>query len=270
MADSYHFYFAAAQTLWNSSLGRLQTMSKEADHAAVRRAAERTLQLKARFMTPEEFTEERAAISKLAGALFADRDFTVDVALEVAGKPRGPEPKQERSRRIGQPRSRSGKVRLWFAVAAGSILLGLDVLATAGVPVPTPIGVLIDRFTSDRPPYLPPQPFGDPHGHLHALPGAVDEALPGTTSSARAPTTKPRPDVRRVRASTKNVNHANGRKKHQAQGREQHQATGKKLHEANGRSRVPKGSPEMGRAIASARRQGRGRASEKADRSLGN
>ena len=216
MAGGFQFYFDAANTLWDTPSQELYSLARTGDPEAMRRAAEATLRLKAEFMTPEAFTHERAALTKLASALSDDPEFTIDLALRLRGKKvSAPPPHAERIKWVTRRSPRS--VLLWIGIIAGVFLLILDVLATAGVPVPTPIGDLIDQFTgTDEPPLksaprLDSDPLTTAVAAGPSLVGAapLEESAFGLRAlSERAGSTK-----------TKNPQYQNGKRENYANGR---------------------------------------------------
>ena len=221
MAGGFQFYFDAASGLWDTPSQELYSLARTGEPEAVRRAAEATLRLKAEFMTPEAFTHERAALTKLASALSEDPEFTVDLALRLSGKKvSAPPPHAERIKWVTRRSPRS--VLLWVGILAGFFLLMLDVLATAGVPVPTPIGDLIDHFTgTDQPPLeSAPRPGSGPFGNAVAAQPAFaaiatpleETALGLTALSDRAESKK-----------AKNPKHQNGKHENYAKGRKRNQ-----------------------------------------------
>lgn len=268
MAGGFHIYYEAAEALWNMPNNRLEEMARGDGAPGRRRAATTTLRLKAEYVSPEVFGNERSSISKLAGTLNDDPAFTMDMALGMGA------PALKRSRKavvqagIARP---SGLSRtMWLAITAGVILLLMDVLATAGVPIPTPIGIVIDQFAgADESPVSPPPPAPPPSRGKGTRGSSLDEgasfALP---RSEPRPTTEPSPEVStggHAEASGSDQDFeekapapARGRELHQAQGRELHQAQGRDLHQpvnrGNSKTRSPPGrvrektSPGRGRS----------------------
>ena len=157
MAGGFHLYYEAARALWNLPLQRLEALASEAESPGRRRAAAATLRLKSDFMNPLEYGTERAAVTKLAAVLSEDPEFTMDMALNTANLSRKRPVKVLVQSGVAGRSRRS--TRMWIAIIAGVVLLILDVLATAGAPVPTPIGDLIDLLTgSDEAPRTPAPP----------------------------------------------------------------------------------------------------------------
>ena len=274
MAGPFQFYFDAASALWNTPMKKLYAMSQGDPNDPTKRAADLTLRQKAEFMTPEAFSEERAALTKLTNAMANDPLITMDAALQLSrtlgARRTGSSP--QRTPLKGAPRSRPWKIALWVSVIAATLLLAMDVLATAGVPVPSPIGVLIDRFSSDNPPYLPPEPMREPGGHGPSVPISGDGVVFDPVTDARAVSS--RSSIRGAEASgreetqrdeDKNVHHADGRDlhraagrdAHQAQGRDANQAKGKERHYAAGRNDRPISGKAVGRTTARARAEAR-------------
>jgi hypothetical protein len=242
MAGGFHIYFEAARALWDMSTGRLETMARDAKSAAERRAAALTLNLKRDLITPGEFGDERGSLTKLASSLLEDKQFTMEMALGLTPK------KAKRSAAVsvqsGLALRKSRHTVMWIAITAGVILLVMDVLATAGLPVPTPIGEILDRVTGeDESPVLPaPMAPGPERGRGPVL-GAGTDANPGISDgSARAPdegrrerkaAARPTKDDESepiapaasptAQALAKNPQHAQGKEAHQAQGRAEHQ-----------------------------------------------
>lgn len=235
MAGGFHIYYEAARALWSMPTHRLEEMAAKGEPAH-RRAALTTLRVKAEFMTPEAFASERAAVTKVASSLAQDPEYTMDKAIKQTGGKIQPLA-ADRSR----PPRRRMKTTTWVAITAGVLLLILDVLATAGVPVPTPIGDVIDRFTgTDESPITPaPPPPGSKPG-LVREPKFVSEVPPSGLPAAVRPTTTPSarsssedrdagawaPNAER----TKNPNHANGRERNPASARELRRAGGRSAH----------------------------------------
>ena len=236
MAGSFHFYFDAATALWRTPLKQLSETAKDGEPVALRRAAEATLRVKNRYMTPEMFTSERAAITQLASTLSNDPEFTLDLALKL-GRPfsedagaKGGKRSPQRSRLTARPEARRWRVALWVAVTAAAFLLILDVLATAGVPVPTPIGQMIDRFGGTEEGGTVPLPVGPDSqgGGDRGVPGLDPAAGPGDTFKASA-SLRPmaawnepadtKTATRRADAGARNPNYANGKERNQANGR---------------------------------------------------
>ena len=273
MAGPFQFYFDAATALWNTPMKKLYSMSQGEANDPMKRAADLTLRQKAEFMTPEAFSEERAALTKLTSALANDPLITMDAALKISrtrGSGRGAS-SSPRPPLKGAPRSRSWKVALWVSVIAATLLLAMDVLATAGVPVPSPIGVLIDRFSSDNPPYLPPEPMRGPDAPGPPVPitgdGVVFDPVTGPRTFSSRPSIRDAGERRRQEAHRKEVKNARradgrdlhkarGRDVHQARGRDANQAKGKEQHYANRRER-PTDGKAIGRTMSRVRAEAR-------------
>ena len=251
MAGVFHIYFEAAQALWDMSTGHLETMARSATSAGERRAAALALDLKRDLVTPGEFRQdERGSLTKLASSLLEDRQFTMEMALKMA-------PKNARRSATAIVQSGVGHRRprhtvMWVAISAGVILLVMDMLATAGVPVPTPIGDTLDRVTGeDESPVVVPAPqlprpreerrdagtvLGEGTEEVLAVGSGSErersvnrddtptETRPGETDDAGAATPGPATPAR-----------GGGKEAHQAQGKESHQAQGKEAHQAQGR-----------------------------------
>lgn len=270
MAGGFHIYYEAAEALWNMPNKRLEEMARGDGAPGRRRAATTTLRLKAEYVSPEVFGNERSSISKLAGVLSDDPAFTMDMALRMGG------PARQRSRKtvvqagIVIPSGRSRV--MWLAITAGVILLMMDVLATAGVPIPTPIGIVIDKFAgADESPVTPPPPAPPPsrgkgtrgsslgdEGEHYALPRSPSQAVTGlrldkapprvvvAKESSTATTDETAPDPGRGRE----LNQARGRELHQARGRELHQP----INRGNSKTKSPPGrvrektNPNRGRS----------------------
>src|SRR5688500_14450335 len=188
MAGGFQFYYEAARALWDMPSKRLELLAKEAEPPARRRAATTALRLKAEFMAPEAFANEHSAVTKLAAALSEDREFTMDMALRMAkSSSQGPSRVLVQS---GVARRSRRATMMWIAVSAGILLLVMDVLATAGLPVPTPIGDLIDRVSgSDESPVTP----APPAPQSQAIPAELQSAMGniGITSPMAVPSTSP-------------------------------------------------------------------------------
>jgi hypothetical protein len=131
---------------------------------------------------------------------------------------------------------------MWVAITAGIILLVMDVLATAGVPVPTPIGEILDRVTGEDESPVLPAPLGPrPERDRGPVVGEGTDAIPeiqgesarrddenrGGTKAATRPATETEPIVPAASPTAsvlgKNPNHAQGKEAHQGQGRAEHQ-----------------------------------------------
>lgn len=263
MAGTFHIYYAAAKALWDMKTQRLEAMTREGGSPALRRAATTTLRLKASFVTPEEFGDERSIVTKLAAMLSDDREFTMDMALRLGGSSQG---KTKVLVQSGVARPTGLSKGMWIAISAAVILLVLDVLATAGVPVPTPIGDVIDRFSgADESPVTPaPLPPGsrprsgrDPEIERDSIVITAPEPRATTSTerdrratSRKETTSAPRSgDKIRTQARGRELHQAQGRELHQAQGRELHQAQGKKLHQAQGRDRQPPAHSKSGKKL---------------------
>lgn len=268
MAGGFHIYYEAAEALWNMPNNRLEEMARGDGAPGRRRAATTTLRLKAEYVSPEVFGNERSSISKLAGTLNDDPAFTMDMALGMGT------PALKRSRKAvvqsGVARPSGLSRTMWLAITAGVILLLMDMLATAGVPIPTPIGIVIDQFAgTDESPVSPPPPAPPPSRRTGTRGSSLDEgaafALP--RSEPRATTEPNLLEVNaggdQAEASVSNQDSeekapARGRELHQAQGRELHQAQGRELHQpvnrGNSKTKSPPGrvrdktSPERGRS----------------------
>lgn len=243
MAGGFHLYYEAARALWNLPTSRLEEMAATGDHAH-RRAALVTLRVKSEFMTPEAFASERAALTKVASSLSQDPEYTMDMAIrQTGGKIRSLATEEAR------PARRHLSPMTWFAITAGVLLLILDVLATAGVPVPTPIGDVIDRFTgTDESPVSPAPPPADSKAGRVREPDFVSETSTAHPLAAGRATTAPsprpssrKPDVPATgKDKTKNPNHANGRERNRRSERAVARAPGRAVHPPSdpGRSNV--------------------------------
>ena len=86
MAGGFHIYFESARALWEMPAGRLETMAREGKSAAERRAAALAINLKRDLITPGEFADERAFLTKLASSLLEDKQFTMEMALQMTPK----------------------------------------------------------------------------------------------------------------------------------------------------------------------------------------
>lgn len=178
MGGIFHYYFEAARALWETPSEELYAYARRGDSDAMRRAAELTLRLKAEYVTPEAFRDERTVLTRLASALSEDPQFPMDLAVKLGRSRSAAAAPREDIRWVTRRSPRS--VALWITVAAAVSLLVLDVLATAGAPVPTPIGDLLDRVTGeDVTPVTPPPPPPTDAGAL--LPPR--EPTPGVTMS---------------------------------------------------------------------------------------
>lgn len=243
MAGGFHIYFEAARALWDMSTGRLETMARDSKSAAERRAATLTLNLKRDLITPGEFGDERGSLTKLASSLLEDKQFTMEMALGLTPK------KAKRSAAVsvqsGLTYRKPRHAVMWVAITAGVILLVMDVLATAGVPVPTPIGEILDRVTGeDESPVLPaPAPqaprrdrdrgsvVGEGTDAIPELEGESarrdDENRGGRKATTRPVGEETEPIVPAASPTAsvlgKNPNHAQGKEAHQAQGRAERQ-----------------------------------------------
>ena len=247
MAGGFHIYYEAAEALWDMSNHRLEDMARGDESPGRRRAAANTLRLKAEFVSPEAFGNERSSISKLAGVLSDDPAFTMDMALRVGGSARQRSRKAVVQAGIVIPSGRSRV--MWLAITAGVILLLMDVLATAGVPIPTPIGTVIDKFAgADESPVSPPPPPPPPRrkstrgsimgdgGEHYALPRSRSRAA----ESARLNKAPPRKIAEKTSTAPSDGNApatARGRELHQAQGRELHQP----VNRGNSKTKSPPG-----------------------------
>jgi len=232
MGGIFQFYFDAATALWDMPMTHLETMATASESRPMRRAAEAAIQLKTEHMTPEGISE-RAAVTRLASLLANDREFTLDLATQLGARV-GPTrtARQHPSARVDHNPRRARKVALGVAIAAGASLLLLDVLATAGVRVPNPIGRVIDGLSGDDslervPSRLAPQA---PGGSSRFDAGDVDLSMDAAT----------RPNMKRLvnrskdanaKSKAKNPNHANGKERNQANGKERNQANGKELND---------------------------------------
>ena len=255
MAGGFHIYYEAAEALWNMPNHRLEEMARGDGAPGRRRAATTTLRLKAEYVSPEVFGNERSSISKLAGALSDDPAFTMDMALGMG------EPARKRSRKADLQAgiiTPSGLSRtMWLAITAGVILLMMDVLATAGVPIPTPIGTVIDKFAgADESPVSPPPPAPPPRrkgtrgsimgdgGSHYALPRSQPRAA-DDLGLDEAPPRRVTEEIPAAEPVGQASEPARGRELHQAGGRELHQAQGRELHQpidpGNSKTKVPPG-----------------------------
>lgn len=234
MAGGFHLYYEAARALWDMPSKHLESLAKEGEPLARRRAAATALGLKAEFLTPQGYTNEHSAVTKLAAALSDDREFTMDMALRMGASTGRTQSRVLVQSGIGHHTRRS--TLMWIAITAAVVLLLLDVMATAGLPVPTPIGDLIDRFSgSDESPVTPPPPPPGSRGLLR------DPALDMEPVAVEAHETRhtTSPDGVGLPAvqddSVGNLERANGKELHQAQGRELHQARGRGVYRGRGR-----------------------------------
>lgn len=221
MAGGFHYYFDAARALWEMPSGELYSLARgESD--AMQRAAELTLRLKAEYVTPESFRDERSVLAKLASALSEDPEFSFDLALQLGEGRSGPTSVPEEIQWVTR-RSRKS-VMLWVAIVAAVTLLLLDVLATAGVPVPTPIGDLLDRVTGDdvapaTPAPSPPSGAGRNMGPRP--PVAAVNVRPTPQVIAKITRAADRPEANTngdKQVKDRNLNYANGRERHFANG----------------------------------------------------
>lgn len=229
MAGGFHLYYEAARALWDMPSKHLESLAQEGEPLARRRAAATALRLKAEFITPQGYTNEHSAVTKLAAALSDDREFTMDMALRMGASTGRTQSRVLVQSGIGHHTRRS--TLMWIAITAAVVLLLLDVMATAGLPVPTPIGDLIDRFSgSDESPVTPPPPPPGSRGLLR------DPALDMEPVAVEAHETRhtTSPDGVGLPAvqddSVGNLERANGKELHQAQGRELHQARGRDVY----------------------------------------
>jgi hypothetical protein len=266
MAGGFHIYFEAARALWDMSTGRLETMARDSKSAAERRAAALTLNLKRDLITPGEFGDERGSLTKLASALLEDKQFTMEMALRLTPK------KAKRSAAVvaqsGLAHRKPRHAVMWIAITAGVILLVMDVLATAGVRVPTPIGEILDRVTGeDEAPVLPAPQAPRPDRDRRAVVGEGTDAIPemkessargddenssGTKAATRPAEEESEPIVPATTptASTlgKHPHHAQGKDAHQAQGKEAHQAQGRAEHQPAVRGNATSSPAPQGKA----------------------
>ena len=226
MGGPFHYYFDAAQALWEMPSQELYSLARGNEPEAVQRAAELTLRLKAEYVTPEAYRDERTTLTKLASELSNDPEFGLDLALGIARRGAGPKVPQD-IRWVTRPSRKS--IALWVTVVAAVTLLVLDVLATAGVPVPTPIGDLLDRISGEdfapRTPAPPPSPTGA-----------------GIDLDTRQVATAPNGSLIQNRAAThagneteKNVRHADGRDDNHQNGKERYFQNGKERNHQKGR-----------------------------------
>lgn len=227
MGGGFHYYFDAARALWDMPSQELYSLARSDQSEAVQRAAELTLRLKAEYVTPEALRDERSALTRLASALSDDPEFTIDMALTIGNRRRAttrvPQDIQWTTRR--SPKA----ILLWVAVTSAVALLVLDVLATAGVPVPTPIGNLLDRVSGED--FAPQTPAPSPSGV-----GVLDHPR-RTASVAIDETTTPVTVAGSVwgtqanEAGSKNPHHANGKDRNFKNGKERNFKNGKKKHQ---------------------------------------
>jgi hypothetical protein len=251
MAGGFHIYYEAAEALWEMSSKRLEEMAREDASAGNRKAAMATLRLKAEFVSPEAFGNERSSISKLAGLLNDEPGVTLETAMRLGTPARKRSTKTLVQAGVVRP---SGLSRtMWLAITAGVVLLLMDVLATAGVPVPSPIEAIIEGFSGDDEP-LSPAPPPEPRrrkgnkGRSSIL-GDGGEPVALTGSKPRASNDR-NEDHKRDRlgkaegtilptvdetpagpARGRELNQAQGRESNQAQGREENQARGREEHQ---------------------------------------
>jgi hypothetical protein len=254
MAGGFHIYYEAAEALWDMPNHRLEEMARGDGAPGRRRAASKTLRLKAEYVSPEVFGNERSSISKLAGVLSDDPAFTMDMALRIGGSARQRSRKTVLQAGVVIPSGRSRT--MWLAITAGVILLMMDVLATAGVPIPTPIGMVIDQFAgADESPVSPPPPAPAPRprkgtrgsiigdgGDYYALPRSHSRAA-GNARRDEAPAREVSNESSPVDAPEKAPALGRGRELHQARGRELHQAQGRELHQPDHRGNSKAKSP---------------------------
>lgn len=228
MGGVFHYYFDAARALWEKPSEELYAFARGGDSDAMRRAAELTLRLKAEYVTPEAFRDERTVLTRLASALSEDPEFPMDLAVKL-GRARSANAPQSQDIRWVTRRSRRS-IMLWVAVASAVALLVLDVLATAGAPVPTPIGDFLDRVTGEDVTPVTPAPPAPTDGGAFLPPR---ESTPGVTMSVAGSSStttdletgdrKKRQDQPGLRKE-KNGRSANGRDRNFANGLVRHAA----------------------------------------------
>ena len=260
MAGGFHIFYEAAEALWNMPNHRLEEMARGDGSPPNRRAATATLRLKAEYVSPEVFGNERSSITKLAGLLNDDPGFTMEMALRTSAPARKKSSKVLVQAGVARPTGLSRT--MWVAITAGVILLLMDVLATAGIPIPTPIGIVIDKFAgADESPVSPPPPAPPPRKR-----GTRGSIMGDGGDHYALPRSQPRPardlgvDKGAPRRVTDEVPaaHSNGNPLEPARGRELHQARGRELHQPVTRgSSKTKSPPGRGRsAIAHSRETG--------------
>lgn len=216
MPDAFDPYLDAAVALWELPLSRLEELRGPGQPEAFRRAAHDTLIIKAEFITPDAVRDERRALSILAASLQDDPEFTVDLALRLAGRSGIPQKisgAPTAVARVTVPSSRPRRTKiLWATVVAAGFLLALEVLAAAGVRVPNPIGEIMEGMGEDSGTARRKVPERSEHSLRR------DEAVPnfGMEAASDAPPSSAHSDDARTNGpKTENPNRADGKERNQ-------------------------------------------------------
>ncbi|MGH2808717.1 MAG: hypothetical protein ACRDKT_15745 [Actinomycetota bacterium] len=210
-------YREAARLLWDLPPERLSELASGGSDTtqSVRDAAHMALGVKREFLDPAEFGSEEAALDRLAANLAMLPAFSLQEIGSASGRrpvsdaPPAPsfalEPKGRTRRRV---------LRLFVTVLV--LLLALEALAQAGIPVPSPIGTVVDGIG------------GEPRS-IDKLNGRDARTIPHDFTIARVNDEGflplPAADIAKQRTAErvrkpKNENHAGGRRLHFAQGRD--------------------------------------------------
>ena len=227
MPDTFELYMNAAAALLEAPDARLEELTAEGTPEALRLAVQDTLLVKTEFAAPEGAGYDRRAVTILAASLQDDPAFTPDVAIrltevgDVVGgrsETRGPAHPMQRSN------DKPWRLSLSLGLAA-VILLAFEVLAMAGVPVPNPLGEIIDRFSADAPrayaksTSAPPSWSVERSGLDHAFSERpLRNTHPPSAHESIAARLDDRERGRDASGEAKNPNHANGKERNQANG----------------------------------------------------
>lgn len=219
-------YLDAAHRLWNATFGELSdAVADESLPRPVRKAADVTLRMKGEFMLPDAPRTEQGGIAKLATALAAIPDLSLaDLnRIDIAPKQAFQTPPVSSSFRAPAAVRKRSRKAFRVALLGAALLLALEALARAGVPVPS-VGGIVDRIQPDE-----PEGQVTPHETLEqAFDASTND---GTTHLVGS-------DVIAERAAIVRSPNATGDKNpHYANGRERNQANGKERNQANGRER---------------------------------
>lgn len=210
-------YTDAAKMLWDLAPEQLSALASGRAGASqgVRDAAHMALGVKREFLAPEEFGSEQAALDRLGANLAMLPDFSLQEIALACG--RGPVRQMPRPTTVAlEPKNPTRRRVLRVALVTLVLLLVLEALAMAGLPVPSPIGTVVENVGGEPRSLQAP---GGPEAAVDDLADATDyngDFLP-----------LPAADIAKQRTAVvvtkpKNENHARGRRLHFAQGRDSH------------------------------------------------
>jgi hypothetical protein len=257
-------YADAARLLWDLHPDRLHKLaSGEVETTrSVRDAAQMALGAKREFLSPEDFGSQEAALERLGASLAMLPDFSLqEIAIASGHAPiRRTAPT---STVVASTHSRHRILRVALIVL--TLLLGLEALARAGISVPSPIGIVVDRLGGD------PDP-GEALGGLRSrvdpevdAPTSHSGALPDSAGAVTRRSGNSRSDLK-----AKNDRHARGRELHFARGREQHKAQGREVNKAEGSERERPAGSRARRVVRRSVEKARAVAARQVDRRGGN